>query len=326
MPRSAKELLNIDWKQATEQIEQYIRDSVTEAGASGIIMGLSGGIDSALVSTLAVRALGKENVSVYFLHDKNSEKDSESKARLMADWLGLILRVGSIEARMREREKDAQGFKILSSLPAFLMPIAASLYYMVMGEIPYITVLRKNEFRKGKFRKWIYDNFLIGLETMFDGPCEERRNVLEEIAQKENLLLIGTGNRSEDLMGWFTIKGVDNMPCSPAKGLYKTQVRQLSEYLGIPDEILKRKPSADVLRGADDTLALGMSFEKIDIILCGIKLEMLEDEIIQYGVTKGEIEKVRRINHLSTWRRIPVKTGGDEIEKKRVSQKREDKN
>jgi NAD+ synthase len=306
MPRSAKELLNIDWKQATEHVEQYIRDSVTEAGANGIIMGLSGGIDSALVSTLAVRALGKERVSVYFLHDKNSEKDSESKARLMAEWLGLILKVGSIEARMREREKYAQSFKILSSLPAFLMPVAASLYYIVMGEIPYVTVLRKNEFRKGRLRKWIYDNFLIGLEVMFDGPCEERRNVLEEIAKKENLLLIGTGNRSEDLMGWFTIKGVDNMPCSPVKGLYKTQVRKLSEYLGVPDEILKRKPSADVLRGADDTLALGISFEKIDIILCGIEREMPDDEIAEYGVTKSEIKRVRRINHLSTWRRMPA--------------------
>lgn len=306
MPRSAKKLLNIDWKEATEQVERYIRDSVNEAGANGIIMGMSGGIDSALVSTLAVRALGKEKVNIYFLHDKNAEKDSESKARLMAEWLGLTLKLGSIEARMREREKDAQSFKILSSMPAFLMPVAASLYYIVMGEIPYVTVLRKNEFRKGKFRKWLYDNFLIGLESMFDGPCEERRNVLEEIAAKENLLLIGTGNRSEDLMGWFTIKGVDNMPCSPVKGLYKTQVRQLSEYLGVPDEILKRKPSADVLRGADDTLALGMSFEKIDIILCGIEREMPEDEIIKFGVTKAEIEKVRRINHLSSWRRMPV--------------------
>lgn len=305
MPRYAKELLNIDWKQATEQIEQYLRDSVTNAGTNGIIMGLSGGIDSALVSTLAVRALGKEKVSVYFLHDKNSEKDSESKARLMAEWLGLTLKLGSIETRMREREKDAKAFKILSSMPASLMPLAASLYYIIMGEIPYVTVLRKNEFKKGKFRKWMYDNFLIGLESMFDGPCEERRVVLEEIAAKENLLLIGTGNRSEDLMGWFTVKGVDNMPCSPAKGLYKTQVRQLSEYLGVPDEILKRKPSADVLRGADDTLALGMSFEKIDIILCGIEREMSEDEITQYGVTKSEIEKVHRINHLSSWRRMP---------------------
>ena len=304
MPRSAKELLNIDWKQASEQIEQYIRDSVTETGTAGIIMGMSGGIDSALVSTLAVRALGKERVRVYFLHDKNSEKDSESKARLMAEHLGLILNLGSIEARMREREKGAKGFKILSSLPASLMPVAATLYYMIMGEIPYVTVLRKNEFRKNGFRKWIYDNFLTGLESMFDGPCEERRVVLEEIAKKENLLLIGTGNRSEDLTGWFTINGVDNMPCSPAKGLYKTQVRKLAEYLGIPDEILKSRPSADVLRGADDALALGMSFEKIDIILCCIEREMWEDEITDYGVTKSEIERVRRINHLSTWRRM----------------------
>ena len=196
---------------------------------------------------------------------------------------------------------------LISALPPFVMPVIASIYYIIVGETPYITTLRKMEYKKSGFKKWIYDNMISGVEIMFDGPCEERRKALEEIATKENLLLIGSGNRSEDQTGWFTIEGVDNMPCSPIGCLYKTQVRQLSEYLNIPDAIVKCVPSADVLKGANDTLALGMEFDKIDIILYGIENNLTDEDIMQYGPTKKEIEKVRKINRLSEWRRNSAK-------------------
>ncbi|MFA5085743.1 MAG: NAD(+) synthase, partial [Candidatus Omnitrophota bacterium] len=116
-------------------------------------------------------------------------------------------------------------------------------------------------------------------------------------------LLIGSGNLSEDLTGWFTVNGVDNMPHSPIMRLLKTQVWQLAQYLNIPIAIQKRAPSADVLRGADDTLALGMSFGKIDIVLYGIEHNMSDDEIMEYGLTKNQIARVRKIYKMSAWKR-----------------------
>ncbi|MDP3791772.1 MAG: NAD(+) synthase [Candidatus Omnitrophota bacterium] len=300
---SAKALLKVNEEEAIKKIEEYIRRWVNDNKTSGIIMGLSGGLDSALLSTLSVRALGKDRVHVYFLHDKNSEEDSLKKSQMVADWLGLKLNIGSITDAMRKKEKDASFFKWISTMPKFILPIVTGFYYVVVGETPYITVLRKNEIRKNKFKRWIYDNIMSGVEVMFDGPCAQRRIVLEKIAKERNFLLVGTGNRSEDLTGWFTIDGVDNMPCSPIKCLYKAQVRQLSEYLGVPDVILKRKPSADVLKGADDTLTLGMSFDRIDIVLYGIENNMSDTQIMQYGVKAPEIRRVRDIHRLSAWRR-----------------------
>jgi NAD+ synthase len=163
--------------------------------------------------------------------------------------------------------------------------------------------LRKEELKKSKFRIWIYDNIVNGLEDMFDGPCTVRRVVLEKIAKEKNLLIIGSGNRSEDLTGWFTIDGVDNMPHSPIMGLFKTQVRQLAEYLDVPGVIQKRAPSPDVLRGVDDTLALGMSFDKIDIALHGIEHSMSDGELMEYGLAKSQIAKVRKIHKMSAWKR-----------------------
>ena len=301
--KSIKELLKINGKETTEAIKKHICDAVNKHKVNGVIMGVSGGIDSALLIALSVQALGKEKVHAYFLHDKNSEKDSEDKARLMTEWLGLKLNVGSIANAMREKEKKALFFKCMAALPSFAPPIIASIYYIIVGETPYMTTLRQNELKKDRFKKWIYEHIMDGVEKMFDGPCEERRIVLEKIAKKENLLLIGAGNRSEDLTGWFTIKGVDNMPVSPIAGLYKTQVRQLSEHLGIPAVIQKRESSPDVLRGVNDTLALGMDFDKIDAVLYGIENTFSDEDIMVYGLTEKEIIKVRDIHKLSAWKR-----------------------
>ena len=305
--RSAKELLKIDANETAGRIENHIRHIVAENRVNGALIGLSGGMDSTVLVTLAVRALGKDRACVYFLQDRNGEKDSINKARLVAEGLGLNLNVGSIDSVMREKEKDAAFFKLISMLPPFVLPLAASLYYIVVGETPYMTTLRKEELKKSKFRRWIYDNIVNGLESMFDGPCATRRVMLEKIAKEKNLLLIGSGNRSEDLTGWFTIDGVDNMPHSPIMGLFKTQVRQLAEYLDIPGAIQKSSPSPDVLKGADDTLALGMSFDKIDIVLHGIEHNMSDGELMEYGLTKDQIARVRKIHKMSAWKRADRK-------------------
>jgi NAD+ synthase len=301
--KSVKELLNINPKDTAERIEDHIRHIVSENRVNGILMGLSGGLDSTVLITLAVRALGKDKACVYFLQDRNGEKDSINKARLVAEGLGLKLNVGSIDAVMREKEKDAAFFKFISALPPFVLPFMSSIYYIIVGETPYMTTLRKEELKKSKFRRWLYANIVNGLEEMFDGPCATRRIVLEKIAKEKNLLLIGSGNLSEDLTGWFTVDGVDNMPHSPIMGLLKTQVRQLAEYLNIPGVVQKRAPSADVLKGADDTLALGMNFDKIDVVLHGIEHNMPDDEIIEYGLAKGQIDRVRKIYKMSAWKR-----------------------
>ena len=305
--KSAKELLKIDEEKTAQRIEKYIKDIVAENRVGGVLIGLSGGLDSTVLVTLAVRSLGKERVFVYFLHDRNSEKDSLDKAQFVADSFGLKLNVDSIDAVMREKEKNAAFFKFISTLPKFVLPIMSSLYYVIVGETPYMTTLRREEIKKSRFKRWVYKHIVDGLEDMFDGPCAERRVVLEKIAKEKNLLLIGAGNRSEDMTGWFTINGVDNMPHSPIMGLLKTQERQLAQYLNIPQAIQKRAPSADVLKGADDTLALGMSFDKIDIVLYGIEHNMPDDDLMEYGLTKNQISRIRKIHKMSAWKRTDRK-------------------
>jgi NAD+ synthase len=86
---------------------------------------------------------------------------------------------------------------------------------------------------------------------------------LESKARAQNWLLLGAANRSEWETGWFVKDGVDDLPYQPLMGLYKTQVRQLGRYLGVPGEIQQQVPSPDMMRGISDEYALGMSYSTI---------------------------------------------------------------
>jgi NAD+ synthase len=303
MTKSAEELLKIDAGATAKGIEKYIRNAVDENGVKGVALGLSGGLDSAVVAPLAVRALGKDNVHVYFVNSKECDKESQDMARLVADWLGLKLNIESVEEVMRKKEESASFFKRLSHLPPSVISALESLYYWVMGETVYMTSLRKNEFKDGSFKKWLYENMIKDIVTMFDGVSIARRKLLEGICEKEKWILIGAGNGSETKTGWFNIGGLDDMPYSPINDLYKTQVRQLAEYLEVPVAIRNRKPIPDGLKGVTDASVLSMGYDKADIILYGIEHQLQDEEIMQYGLTKKEIERMRKINTLSEWKR-----------------------
>jgi len=114
---------------------------------------------------------------------------------------------------------------------------------------------------------------------------------------------LGTANRSEYLVGWFVKDGIDDLPFSPLIGLYKTQVRQLSEFLGLPFKIRNRLASPDMVKGITDEFALGISYTALDIILDGLDRSLPNEQIAAAGVSKEQISHVRRMNQLSAWKR-----------------------
>ncbi len=301
--KSAKDLLRVDEKCTTARIEGYIQGVFDYSKAKGILVGLSGGIDSALLSTLAVRVIGRDKVIVYYVYDRNNDEKSERCARIMADWLGLKLNKLSIESKMNEKERSAPFFMGINGLPQFVISGISGLYRIVMGEAPYVSTLRKRATEGNRFKRWIYNHTVKNIELMFDGGCVERRKALEGIAKKENLLMLGAGNHSEEMTGWFTNGGIDNMPFSPIMGLYKIQIRQIAAYLGLPSEIQKRESTPDMLKGVNDKMALGMDYDKIDIIFYGMERGLKDEEIMEYGPTKAEISRMREMHDLSNWKR-----------------------
>lgn len=294
--------LKIDAQRAVTGIQDHIQNLVSKYSARGVLIGLSGGIDSSVLSALAVRALGKDSVHLSHLYDRDSERESRHKAQLVANWLGLGLEVRNIEPPMRERGIYAPLIMRIVALSRFLnRHLLDKWCRLMLGEPPFISTLHGGF--KGRFKRWAYNSSVRHIEAGFNARHILRREILEKQAEEHNRLLLGAANRSEYLVGWFVKGGIDDLPLSPLIGLYKTQVQQLAVYLSLPSEIQNQTPSPDMIKGVSDESALGMGYFKIDMVLDSLERGLLEGPIMAAGITKREISLVRQMNRLSAWKR-----------------------
>jgi NAD+ synthase len=285
-------------------IEQFIRDVVKSNQAQGVLIGLSGGLDSTVLVTLAVRALGREAVHVVYLYDRDSGKESERRACLAAGWLGLELEVQNIEPAMRKQGVYDPFFMRVSCLSGWLNRLLMHSYELLFRESPWISILCGGQFEGHRFKQLAFNAGVRPVEIAFNVRHIYRRGILAKMAEDRNLVLLGAANRSEYAIGWFVKGGIDDLPYSPLAGLYKNQIQQLAAYLGVPSEIQHQKPSPDMFKGITDDAALGLSYEGIDFILDGMDRGLTEEEMLSAGVTRKEINHVRQMTQLSKWKRI----------------------
>jgi NAD+ synthase len=227
-------------------------ECVHKRGIGQAIIGLSGGVDSAVSAALAARAFGPENVHCFMLPYKISSSASLEHAHLMLDKLGM------------------PGRKI-------------DITDMVDGYL---------------------DQEPGADATRIGNVCARcRANILFDQSAKLKGLPIGTGNKTERLFGYFTWHADDSPPINPLGDLYKTQVWDLAEELGIPDEIVHKAPTADLVKGQTDEGDFGISYLKADQILARHLSGYTSDAIIRDGFTLSELEIVLRRLAGSHWKR-----------------------
>ena len=210
-----KEILSIDCEKIKSIIQDFIFNSVKSANADGVIIGLSGGIDSSVTAFLAVNALGSDNVLGLILTDSNvTPKQDIQDGRRVVDEL-------SIESK----EVDISGIhdKFLDYVP-------------------------KNRVSEGNLRARI------------------RMCIMYYYANLLNRLVVGTGDKSEALLGYFTKYGDGGADMLPIFGLYKSQVKLLGKHLNIPSTIVEKKSSPRLWIGQEAEEELGMTYGEIDSI------------------------------------------------------------
>ena len=308
LPRDApskSRYLRIDEKRTIERFVDYLQDLSEKYATSDVLVGLSGGIDSSFLSTLAVNALGKDSVHLEYLYDQHSGHELRHNARLVSEWLGIELKERSIEPAMREAAVYAPFGMLVTSFSGLLNRFLHQTYRLVYRETPFISSLRLGsaETSKAGLSKQGFRTIIRQPETGLNVRHQYRRQVLEEKSLERNWLLLGAANRTEWLVGWFVKDGIDDVPIQPLIGLYKTQVRQIAAFLGIPAEVQHQAPSPDMMRGITDEFALGLSYSKIDLILDYLDGGLTKEMLLNEGLLDREIHLVGEMNRLSHWKR-----------------------
>jgi NAD+ synthase len=239
-------------------IETFIRDKLRDAGAKGVVLGLSGGLDSAVMAAMSARALGPERVLCLMMPDSTTPPGEMEDAHELAHELGVE--------------------------------------HMTVDIEPVLDVFRQK--LGGDVEDHAFGNV----------KARARMTVLYYHGQTRRYLVMGTGNKSELFMGYFTKYGDGGVDYQPLGDLYKTQVRGLAEDIGVPAKFVEKPPSANLLPGQTDEDDLGIAYEDLDRILLGIEIGMDDDEIGERtGLPAAEAARVRGVVRATKHkRRIPL--------------------
>ncbi len=206
----------IDPAVAADRCAEFIKATMEAAGRDSLVVGLSGGIDSAVAAALAVRALGADKLTGVMMPYSSSSAASLTDAEAVADNLGFAV----------------EKVEISTMADAFLAEMAT-------------------------------DDLLRRGNVM--ARC--RMIVLYDRSARDGSLVLGTGNRTEGLLGYTTVYGDSACALNPIAQLYKTEIRSLCSYLGLPESVLTKAPSADLWEGQSDEEELGVTYAEADRLL-----------------------------------------------------------
>jgi NAD+ synthetase len=248
--------LEVDGALLEDWLTRFLRDEMSRRGFARAVIGVSGGVDSAVTAYLAARALGPENVIGVRMPYRTSSPESLEHGQLVLDALGIAGRTLDISAAVdgylaNEPDADAS--------------------------------------RKGNVM------------------ARMRMIALFDLSAKHHAIPLGTGNKTERLFGYFTWHADDSPPINPLGDLFKTQVWALARQLGVPEAIVAKAPSADLVLGQTDEGDFGISYQKADEILNWILSGYGAEDLVARGFDANDVTVVTKRLASTHWkRRLPT--------------------
>jgi len=292
-------MMSIDPQQVSTIVIDFLKLKIQQTHSDGICLGLSGGVDSAVLATLAVRTVGASAVHSLHLHDRDSNPRSLGLARDLAKQLGIHFEARSITPILKEQGAYASSVVRLAGcsprLVRGLIWIGWCAYRRLAKENPFNLVLRHGKPLKSRLARAIYAALAASVERSFNARHATRRRLLEDYAVARNLLSVGAANRTEWLTGWFVKDGIDDLPIEPLLGLYKTQVYELAHFLDVPATIIQQAPSPDMLPGLTDEAVLGFRYEKMDAVLHQLEYQAEEVSTLSRDISPYDVEQIHKL-------------------------------
>jgi len=231
------------WNRVVDRIVKFIRKTVESANARGVVIAISGGVDSTTTAFLCVKALGNEKVFGLILPERDVTREEDINDALE------VCKILGIEHKL---------IYINPMVDAFINNLDKGNNIAIANLKPRIRMIIN----------YYYANTL-------------------------NYLVAGTGNKSEIMTGYFTKYGDGGVDFLPIGDLYKTEVFELARYLGVPEKIIKKTPSAGLWVGQTDEEELGITYVKLDTILKALEKGYKPEEIPKkFDVTDSEVKRV----------------------------------
>jgi NAD+ synthase len=252
---SGSSALNLNMDMVRDLLVRFLRDETRNAGFEKVLIGISGGVDSAVAAHLAMEALGKKNVCGVLMPYRTSSVNSVHDAEKVCNLLGIPSETIDISEMV---DPYASRYKLTNKLR--------------LGNI----------------------------------MARMRMIVLYDISARDRALVVGTSNKTELLVGYGTQFGDLASAINPLGDLYKTQIWQLAKLLGVPKNIVEKKPTADLWPGQTDEGEIGMTYDDLDAILFRMidERKTIED-LVGEGFNRASVTKVAMLVRKNQFKRRP---------------------
>lgn len=295
------EAMKVSAEEESLRISEWMRQYVFQKfKRQGGVVGVSGGIDSAVTLALAVRALGPDKVTALFM----PEQDSNPESQLLAEMVAFRYKVEFVVINITPALEALGCYEHLAGAIRDVFPDYDANRDKVKLVLPnnlldkpglniFSLVLKRSG--EPEQRKLLSPRAYLEIVAASNMKQRTRMLTLYFQAEKRNYAVIGTANKNEHDQGFFVKYGDGGADLQPIRHLYKSQVYQLAQYLGIPSQIIERAPTTDTYSAGStqEEFYFRVPFDLLDKIWLGVELQMSARAIAQdLGLTEEQVERV----------------------------------